>query len=159
MTGWEYSRALRSDYLAGGDIADATSMSIFHWKEEYSVGHSEIDAQHQRLFQLADELHTAMTAGKGNAALNQTLTSLIDYTKHHFSSEEQLMKKHFYPDYLKHKALHDELTARVLEFQAKFASGRTAMSIDLLQFLKDWLTHHIGETDRKVSAYLRTKAA
>jgi hemerythrin len=60
---------------------------------------------------------------------------------------------------LKHKALHDELTARVLEFQAKFASGRTAMSIDLLQFLKDWLTHPIGETDRKVSAYLRTKAA
>ena len=75
-------------------------MSIFHWKEEYSVGHPEIDAQHLRLFQLADELHSAMTTGKGNAALNQTLASMIDYTKHHFSCEEQLMKKHFYPDYL-----------------------------------------------------------
>ena len=60
---------------------------------------------------------------------------------------------------MKHKALHDELTARVVEFQAKFAAGRSAMSIDVLQFLKEWLTHHIGETDRKVSAYLRTKAA
>jgi hemerythrin len=28
-----------------------------------------------------------------------------------------------------------------------------------LQFLKDWLSHHIGETDRKVAVYLKSKAA
>ncbi|HLK22733.1 MAG TPA: bacteriohemerythrin [Bryobacteraceae bacterium] len=134
-------------------------MSIFHWKEEYSVGHPEIDAQHKQLFQLADDLNAAMTGGKGNKVLTKTLASLIDYTKHHFSCEEQLMKRNFYPDYLNHKALHDDLTARVIELQKQFASGRTAMSIDVFHFLKDWLTHHIGEQDRKVAAYLRTKAA
>ena len=40
-------------------------MNIFQWKEEYSVDHSEIDTQHKRLFQLAGDLHSAMTEGKG----------------------------------------------------------------------------------------------
>ena len=52
-------------------------MSLFQWKESYSVGNTEIDAQHKRLFQLAEDLHTAMTAGKGKQVLTQTLAMLI----------------------------------------------------------------------------------
>jgi hemerythrin len=150
---------LSSDYAAATGPADTKDMSIFLWKEEYSVDHSEIDTQHKRLFQLADALQAAMLAGKGNAALSKTLTNLIAYTKHHFACEERLMQSHHYPEFARHKALHDELTKRVIEFQKSFTSGRTALTIDLFQFLKDWLTHHIGETDRKVSVYLKTKAA
>lgn len=153
---WGY---LSSDYVAPTDTADTKYMSIFQWKEEYSVDHSEIDTQHKRLFQLAGELQAAMLAGKGNAALSKTLTNLIAYTKHHFECEERLMKSHHYPEFVKHKALHDDLTKRVVEFQKGFAAGRTALTIDLFQFLKDWLTHHIGETDRKVAVYLKAKAA
>jgi hemerythrin len=134
-------------------------MSIFQWKEEYSVDHSEIDTQHKRLFQLAGNLHAAMTEGKGKDALSKTLNDLIEYTKHHFACEERLMQLHHYPDYAAHKAFHDDLTARVLEFQKSFDAGRTAMSVELLQFLKDWLGHHIGETDKKVATYLKTLVA
>ena len=145
--------------LGPGNPVDKKDMSLFQWKDEYSVDHSEIDMQHKRLFQLAGELHAAMTAGKANAALSKTLNDLIAYTKHHFTCEERLMQTHHYPEFAKHKALHDELTTRVIEFQKGFTAGRTAMSIDLLQFLKDWLSHHIGETDRKVAVYLKSKAA
>jgi hemerythrin len=138
---------------------DTKSMSIFQWKEEYSVDHSEIDTQHKRLFQLADELHSAMTMGKGSAVLSKTLNDLIEYTKHHFACEERLMQLHHYPDYPAHKVFHDDLTARVMEFQKEFAAGRSAITVDLFQFLKDWLAHHIGETDRKVSTFLKTEAA
>ncbi len=134
-------------------------MSIFQWKEEYSVDHSEIDTQHKRLFQLAGDLHTAMTEGKGKDALTKTLNNLIEYTKHHFACEERLMQLHNYPDFAEHKAFHDELTSRVLEFQRNFDAGRTAMSVELLQFLKDWLGHHIGETDKKVATYLKNLVA
>lgn len=136
-----------------------TLMSIFQWKDEYNVGNAEIDTQHKRLFQLAGELHAAMTAGKGNKALGDTLNSLIEYTKHHFACEEKLMQKFQYPEYAEHKALHDDLTARVLEFQRDFESGKTAMGLELSQILKDWLGHHVGETDQKVSTFLKTKAA
>jgi hemerythrin len=134
-------------------------MSIFKWKEEYSVDHSEIDTQHKRLFQLADELHSAMTTGQGKAALGDTLSNLIEYTKHHFACEERLMQAHHYPDFATHKALHEDLTARVLEFQKNFTAGKSVMTVELFQFLKDWLSHHIGETDKKVSEYLKSEAA
>ena len=134
-------------------------MSLFQWKEEYLVGQADIDRQHKHLFQLADQLHSAMTTGKGNAVIGKTLAELIDYTKHHFAAEEKLMQKSHYPDYAAHKAVHDKLTAQVVGFQTEFAAGRSSMSIQLLQFLKDWLQHHIGETDRKVAAHLSQQAA
>ncbi len=134
-------------------------MSMFEWKQEYSIDHSEIDTQHKRLFELANELHKAMTLGQGKAALSTTLANLISYTKQHFASEERLMQMDHYPDYVQHKAKHDELTAQVIQFQNDFSTGRIGVTIGLLQFLKDWLQHHIGETDRKVAVFLKSKAA
>ena len=134
-------------------------MSLFQWKDEYLVGQVEIDGQHKRLFQLADQMHAAMTAGKGKDILSKTLSDLVDYTKRHFADEERLMQKCNYPDYPHHKEIHDKLTAKVVAFQKEFSAGHTAMSIQLMQFLKDWLQHHIGETDRKVAAYIRQHAA
>jgi hemerythrin len=134
-------------------------MSLFEWRPEYSLGHDGIDAQHQRLFALANDLHTAMTQGRGKGALSEMLGKLVEYTKTHFASEERLMQTHHYPDYPAHKAAHDALTARVLAFQRDFAAGRVGMTIELLQFLKDWLGTHIGETDRRVAKFLKSKAA
>lgn len=134
-------------------------MSMFEWKAEYSLGHGAIDGQHQRLFALANDLHTAMTQGKGKGALSETLDKLVSYTQTHFAHEERLMLAHHYPEYAQHKAAHDALTARVVEFQRDFAAGRVGMTVELLQFLRDWLRTHIGETDRKVALFLKSKAA
>jgi hemerythrin len=132
---------------------------MFEWKQNYSLGHGAIDSQHQRLFELANHLHAAMTQGKGKDKVSETLRNLVDYTKTHFANEESLMQTHHYPDYAHHKADHDALTERVTAFQKEFAAGHVQMSVELLQFLKDWLTNHIGETDRKVAVFLQSKAA
>jgi len=134
-------------------------MSLFQWDESYSVGHLEIDAQHKRLFQLAEDVHAAMAAGKGKQMLSQTLANLINYTKSHFSSEERLMQRYGYPELPQHKAEHDKLTAQVLTFQNDFNAGRAVFSIDLMHFLKNWLAHHIGKVDQKVASYIKAKAA
>lgn len=139
--------------------ADPVNMSMFEWKQEYSLGHPDIDAQHQRLFALASDLHSAMTQGKGKDTLSRTLQNLVAYTKMHFAAEERLMQIHGYSEYPAHKAAHDALTAQVLEFQHEFEAGRVGLTVQLLQFLKDWLRHHIGETDRKVATFLNSRAA
>jgi len=135
------------------------SMSMFEWKQEYSVGHPEIDSQHKKLFELANNLFNAMNSGKGKEVLSRTLADLVSYTRMHFATEERLMRTHHYPEYEKHKADHDTLTAKVVEFQHDFETGRAAITVGLLQFLKDWLRHHIGETDRKIAHFLKSKAA
>lgn len=133
-------------------------MSMFQWKQEYSVGYVPIDEQHKRLFELADEFQSAMTAGKAKETVGKTLSGLIAYTKSHFATEEGLMRRHHYPEYSKHKAAHDGFTAKVVQFEKDLQTASLATAINILPFLRDWLTHHIGESDRKIAAYLNSKA-
>lgn len=134
-------------------------MTMFEWNDQYRLNHPVIDGQHKRLFQLAGELHGAMLAGKGSKVLERTLDELINYTKAHFASEERLMQQSGYPGYAEHKIQHDRLTARVVDFQKTFQDQKATATIELMQFLKDWLTHHIGEVDRKVADHLSRRAA
>jgi hemerythrin len=121
--------------------------AMFEWKQEYSVGIARVDAQHQNLFAIARELYDAMSAGQGKTAVGRVLSRLIQYTAAHFAHEERLMRQCHYPDFDKHKAEHDALTKKVLIFQSDYEAGRVQMTFQLLHFLRDWLEHHIMETD------------
>jgi len=140
------------------DFADSRDMSLFQWNEAYSVGHQTIDSQHKMLFQYADKLHAAMLAGKGKDVLSQTLSELISYTQRHFASEEKLMQTHQYPEYPQHKAEHDALTQKVVQYQNDYSAGRVTLTIDVLNFLQNWLGHHIGKVDKKVGKYLQAQS-
>jgi len=131
---------------------------MFEWNASYSVNIGSIDAQHQNLFAIGRELYAAMNAGQGKSVVAKILDRLIQYTVVHFAHEERLMKVHNYKDYAAHKAEHDALTRQVLQFQRDFQNGRAAMSIQLLQFLKDWLSHHINGSDKKYAPALQEKA-
>jgi len=133
-------------------------MSLFQWSDAYSVGYPDIDSQHKRLFQLVDQMHAAMAAGHGKQHLSTTLDNLIAYTKRHFADEEMLMQSHHYPFYQQHKAEHLALTDKVIQFQKAFEAGRATVTMELLHFLSDWLTHHIGTVDKKVGAHLTQRA-
>jgi hemerythrin len=132
---------------------------MFDWNDSYSVHVASVDAQHKNLFRMAAELHQAMLAGKAKGILAQLLDQLVKYTVVHFAHEERLMQEASYPQLAAHKAQHVDLTRKVLQFQKDFVEGRATMSIDLLNFLKDWLRHHIMESDQKYTPYLQAKPA
>jgi len=131
---------------------------MFEWNQQYSVGISSIDGQHQNLFAIARELYAAMSAGQGKQALGRILDRLVQYTSVHFAHEERLMQQHKYPDFAIHKLEHDKLTKQVLAFQADYTAGRVAMTIQILEFLKEWLDHHIKGSDAAYGPYLKAKA-
>ncbi len=133
-------------------------MALFTWKDEYAMSVPRIDAQHRRLFELAGNLHSAMLAGQAKSILGGLLDALIDYTREHFDTEESLMQRHAYPGYSRHKIQHDDLTRTVLAFRRDFESGKVAVSVELLGFLKEWLAHHIAESDQRVGVHLRRAA-
>ncbi|PLX49904.1 MAG: hemerythrin [Desulfobulbaceae bacterium] len=132
-------------------------MSFFTWKDEYSVGIREIDDQHKKLVAMINELHQALANGKGRDVLGNILQQLIDYTGYHFSSEERLMEKYDYPDYVDHKQIHARLTDKVLELQKEFESSDVKRSIEVARFLQDWLNKHILQTDKAFGPFLTKK--
>lgn len=132
-------------------------MALMTWTENYSVGIKSIDAQHQKLISMVNELQDAMLAGKANDHVGRILDNLVQYTVTHFAYEEKLFAQHGYKEAAPHKAEHDKLTKQVADFQAQFKSGQARLSAQLMNFLRDWLNGHILGTDKKYSAHLVSK--
>ena len=132
---------------------------MFDWNDSYSVKVANIDGQHQKLFRIAGELHTAMQAGKAQASISDIMDRLVQYVGVHFSYEERLMKEAHYPQFAAHKAAHEDLTRQVLQFQADLQKGRQTLSITLLHFLKSWLVNHIENADQKYAPFLKDRSA
>jgi hemerythrin len=133
-------------------------VAFLDWSSSLSVGIADIDAEHHELIVMLNDLHSAMASGHGRQALSDVLGRLVKYTQSHFAHEEELMRKHAYGESWKHTHEHRELTKQVLAVQAKFEQGQTiGLSIEVMDFLRNWLTNHIQTIDAKLGAFLKTK--
>lgn len=133
-------------------------MALMSWVNSYSVDVAQFDAQHKKLFDLINLLHDAMAKGHGNDVMVKTLDELILYTKSHFQAEEKLLQSKGYPDLAAHKAQHDKFTAQIVQFQKDFTDGKLTVTSKLMNFLRDWLTSHILETDKRYAEFLKQQA-
>jgi hemerythrin-like metal-binding protein len=132
---------------------------MFEWKPEYSVKINTIDGQHQTLFGLARELSSAMDKGKGNTVMASVLDRLVSYTISHFKAEEDLMARYKYPRLAEHKAEHEALTKKVRALLAEMKAGRALLTIDVMDFLQDWLAKHIQRSDMHYAEFINRRAA
>ncbi len=89
--------------------------------------------------------------------IENILNGLADYVSIHFSAEENLMKTHGFPEYLQQKAKHADLTRQVMDFRSQFHSGKAVLTIEVMNFLKDWLMLHIKGMDKKYGPFLNSK--
>lgn len=128
-----------------------------NWNQSLSVNVSLFDDHHKKLIDLVNQLIEAMKRGDGNNALGGVLQSLVNYTATHFSSEERLMQSKGYPDYAKHKAIHDSLVKEVMDLQAHHKAGKSLMTIKVMKLLKEWLVSHIQGEDKKYGPFLNSK--
>ena len=136
-------------------MPSAKSIKLITWSDRYSVGNARIDAEHQTLVGLINDLYAAIRAGKPDSATAKVLNGLAVYTLSHFGTEERLLKKCAYPGYSRHKAEHDKMVAQVKELQQELRSGKGDISQELLTFLHGWLVGHILVMDKEYSSHLR----
>ena len=125
-------------------------MAFLDWDEEYSVGVEEIDEQHKRLFQLLNEFYDGITEYH-TQALEELLNSLVDYTRYHFSTEEEYMEKFDYPDTGAHKDEHAIFTRKISDVKERLSEGTLRISFEITDFLKAWISDHLLVTDKKFS--------
>ena len=134
-------------------------MGQFSWDAGYSVDVALIDAQHQQLFSLINQVADAVENLKCAEAVDVILPKLVNYTGYHFDEEESRMNQLGYPEAAQHRAQHEAFKAKLdeLSVHARNAdvSERAAATLDMLTFLNDWLVQHIGAVDKKLGAFLR----
>jgi hemerythrin-like metal-binding protein len=129
-------------------------MALLNWSDKYSVGVLAIDNQHTGLFQLVNDLHTAMLKGEAKKLTGPLLHKLLQYTNTHFTAEEKMMSDTKYPGLAEHRKLHVALIKQVKEYAARYDKGEATVNIGLLNFLCEWLTNHIQKVDREYGPWL-----
>lgn len=127
------------------------------WDESYSVCVKELDAQHQKLIQVLNELSDAMTARKKGDILGKVLNDLVDYAEVHFQTEEKYFNKFDYPDTAIHTSQHNDFVRHVSDFRKGFDEGRLLLSLDVMQFLNEWLINHIKGSDKNYAKFFNEK--
>ena len=132
-------------------------MTLFAWTQKMSVGMAKIDKEHQGLFDIINQLHAAMLAGRGNQTLRPVLANLAEYTKFHFGHEEELLRMHGYPGLADHLKLHQIFRTKLGELDTQVKAGTVALSVSTLDFLRDWLSKHILGVDMRYKDFLSTK--
>lgn len=130
-------------------------MAFFDWNGKLETGIAIIDEQHKKLVSLVNELHEAMRNRKAKDVVARILRELGDYTNYHFSVEEKAFEKYGYPQKVEHEKLHADLIAQLGELTRKHAKGELAISIDVLDFLTQWVTNHIMKEDMKYVPFLK----
>lgn len=125
------------------------------WTEKMSVGVGGLDEDHKKLLAILNDLHDGIAAGQGTERLGRVLDALVKYTGEHFAHEEELFAQTGYPGAAQHIQEHHTLTKLVLEIQARYNRGMfDALSMETLDFLKDWLETHMQGSDKKYKAHL-----
>lgn len=127
------------------------------WSDDLSVGIDLVDVDHKKLLSLINQLQTAVHYQTDSTLIESTLNDLIDYTKYHFSREEQLMEKNNYPDFEAHKEQHKAMVKQVTKFIDEYRVDNTRTIDNVISYLKTWLINHIKGTDQQYIPYIKDK--
>lgn len=131
-------------------------MTILNWNNQLALGIASVDKQHKHLIDLTNQLDEAVAIGADRDTIIKIVNSLIDYTVYHFQHEEQLMSAaKFNPTmYAIHEAEHKEFVAKMVIVQREIEADINVLSEDLMDFLVNWLCHHILSTDKRMALSL-----
>lgn len=127
-------------------------MPVF-WYDGLSLGHEDIDRQHQGLFDLVNELEEAIMQQRSLTILADVVERLNVYAAEHFAAEERLMREHRYPGFAAHQQAHELFIEKVMSFNF-MPDAYEHPSKELYQFLRTWLIEHIRIVDKAVVAHL-----
>ncbi len=128
---------------------------LIKWGQQYMLGITSIDDQHKKLVTLINELYRNFGSKANKTVTNKVLTELVEYTQYHFGFEEDIFHQIHYSDTINHIDQHKKFVSQVSEFYNKFRTDKEILSMDIVDFLKNWLLKHILITDRKYVNKLR----
>jgi hemerythrin len=129
-------------------------MRSLEWKESYSVGVQLLNDQHKVLVGYLNTIYQLFDCPDKSEQVGILLSELEQYALVHFRSEEDLFIKYKYHGLKNHALEHRLYEQKVSEFKTRFDSADNKVTLDMLEFLVDWLTGHILGSDQEYRRYL-----
>ena len=125
------------------------------WRQEWESGNSEIDSQHKKLLEIANDLFENIMVSKADMTIIMDKVEIIlTEIKTHFASEEVILKKIKYKNFDEHVTLHKELYDKALILKQDYVSGKAKTSKLIAYILEDVVLEHMLSEDQKFFPYL-----
>jgi diguanylate cyclase (GGDEF)-like protein/hemerythrin-like metal-binding protein/PAS domain S-box-containing protein len=133
-------------------LADAEEGGAFLklvWRDTFLSGHPVVDAQHESLFRLANELLDAAIAAHPKAELFSLIHRLFADVSQHFHDEELILAELCYVGLKRHALIHASLLTKARDLATAFEADQVTVG-HLFQFLaQDVVSEHMLKADRE----------
>jgi hemerythrin len=134
-------------------------MPFLTWDDKtMSVHVGALDDDHRKLVSMIDAFFCALQDKRDKKAVVGALDKVVSFAIGHFAREEALFEKTGYPDAVRHKSAHAEMTKRVLAYQQKVKNAEVdELIIEDANFVWTWLVDHDLTFDKKYGPFLNSK--
>lgn len=136
-------------------------MSKIEWDASFSVNNVEIDNQHKEWINIYNKMHDSLTTADSAAyqkAATEVIQAMLEYSRKHFSFEEEYMRKIGYPDFVEHYRLHKDFDTLIYTYNRDIQEGRVVLNSQVLKVIENWLLDHILVEDKKYAEHLDSMA-
>lgn len=153
LSKWLMSHILGSDIMIG-QFQHTAKPAIPVFDDTFKTGISLIDEEHKTLFDIIGKVYTTIQTelvhDKYDAILD-ILDELKEYTRIHFTDEENYMREIGYDGLAYQEMLHQKFIDKLEELDLEDVDdNQEAYLYDFLGFLQNWLVNHILKVDMMI---------
>jgi hemerythrin len=153
MAKWLYRHIIGSDTMIGKYTAKP-SRDTFAFTDAYRTGIEFVDEEHRKLFEIIEQandlIHAELLHDKYDEIVH-VITQLKEYTVLHFSDEEAYMERIGYEGITLQRYAHHSFVERLNEIDLEVLDdNQQAYLEELVDFLLEWLIHHIQKMDKQI---------
>ncbi len=132
-------------------------MTLLTWNHACAVGVKAMDEQHAVLMDTLNEIRLALVRGQGREQVSEALNRLIEFTRMHFASEEQLLEAHGFPGVSAHRDAHRKLLGQIEEAALRTQHQDELHIKSMLLFLREWYMNHMEDVDSLYGRWLNAR--
>lgn len=121
---------------------------VIVWSKDFEIC-DLVDKQHHKLIELLNKLYTAFLQNQSHQILLDIISELKRYTIYHFKTEEAIFDKFGFIYSNEHKNEHKSFTDKVSDFAFKYLYSPDLLTVEILDFLFNWVVNHILISDKK----------
>jgi len=133
-------------------------MPLIPWTDEFELGIEEIDEQHKKMLAIINKLFDLFTENKDGdqKEIDKIIKEMADYAVYHFETEEKYFDLYGYEKTKEHVDIHNQYRTKIEEWQKSYEKSHDkAIFFEISEFLNNWWTWHINNTDREYVPFMK----
>ena len=125
------------------------------WRQEWNCGNDEIDEQHDKILQIANDLITKIYAGASHNECMDMIKIFLEYAVNHFATEERILMEIEYDGLIAHIKKHEYLTNKAIYLKECYEKKELQPAAFLSFIIDEVVVEHLTKEDTKFFALLK----